>query len=83
MIAGPPSSTGCHHSQRGDDDMSLLQAMYRYKNGMIRDYFDAQAVHPGGSANPPDTMWPDNPSTAQGWTMIRPSTSGMWKMCAR
>jgi hypothetical protein len=25
-------------------------------------------VHPGGSANPPDTMWPDNPSTAQSWT---------------
>ena len=29
---------------------------------------DAQAVHPGGAANPPDTLWPINPSTARGWT---------------
>jgi hypothetical protein len=34
---------------------------------MIKQYFDAQAVHPGGAANPPDTLWPDNPSNAQGW----------------
>jgi hypothetical protein len=50
------------------DDMTYYKAMYSYKDGMIRDYFDAQAVHPGGSANPPDTMWPDNPSKAKGWT---------------
>jgi hypothetical protein len=42
--------------------------MYRYKDGLIKDYFDVQAVHPGGSANPPETMWPDNPSNADGWT---------------
>jgi hypothetical protein len=68
VIAGPPSSTGITKASVAIDDMTYYEAMYRYKNGMIRDYFDAQAVHPGGSANPPDTMWPDNPSTASGWT---------------
>jgi hypothetical protein len=68
VIAGPPSSTGITKATVAIDDMTYYEAMYRYKNGMIRDYFDAQAVHPGGSANPPDTLWPDNPSTAQGWT---------------
>ena len=42
--------------------------MYRYKDGIIKTHFDAQAVHPGGSANPPETLWPDNPSSADGWT---------------
>jgi hypothetical protein len=68
VIAGPPSSTGITKASVAIDDMTYFEAMYRYKNGMIRDYFDAQAVHPGGSANPPDTMWPNNPSTASGWT---------------
>jgi GH35 family endo-1,4-beta-xylanase len=68
VIAAPPSSTGITKASVAIDDMSYYKAMYGYKNGMIRDYFDAQAVHPGGSANPPDTMWPDNPSKAKGWT---------------
>jgi hypothetical protein len=67
VIAAPPSSTGITKASVAIDDMSYYQAMYSYKNGMIRDYFDAQAVHPGGSANPPDTMWPENPSKAKGW----------------
>ena len=68
VVAGPPSSTGITKASVAIDDMSYYEAMYSYKGGVIRDYFDAQAVHPGGSANPPDTMWPDNPSPARGWT---------------
>jgi polysaccharide biosynthesis protein PslG len=68
VIAGPPSSTGVTKATIAVDDMTYYEAMYSYDNGVIRDYFDAQAVHPGGSANPPDTLWPDNPSTADGWT---------------
>ncbi len=68
VIAAPPSSTGITKASVAIDDITYYEAMYSYKEGMIRDYFDAQAVHPGGSANPPDTMWPDNPSKAKGWT---------------
>jgi hypothetical protein len=27
-----------------------------------------QALHPVSTANPPDTLWPDNPHTGSGWT---------------
>jgi len=68
VIAAPPSSTGITKASVAIDDITYYKAMYSYKGGVIRDYFDAQAVHPGGSANPPDTLWPDNPSKAKGWT---------------
>ncbi len=71
VIAGPPSSTAVNSPGIALDDISYYKAMYSYQNGVMRNYFDAQAVHPGGSANPPDTLWPDNPSPAEGWTTDR------------
>lgn len=68
VVAGAPAPTGINNPNEAIPDIDYLRAMYRYKNGMIRDYFDVQAVHPFGSANPPDTLWPDKPSPAQGWT---------------
>jgi polysaccharide biosynthesis protein PslG len=71
IIAGPPSSTAVNSPGVAISDERYYRAMYSYQNGIIRNYFDAQAVHPGGSANPPDTIWPENPSMAQGWTTDR------------
>jgi len=68
VVAGAPSSTAMNNPHIAIPDQDYLRAMYSYKDGMIRDYFDVQAIHPGGSANPPDTLWPDNPSPADGWT---------------
>ncbi|NJN17582.1 MAG: cellulase family glycosylhydrolase [Oscillochloris sp.] len=68
VVTGAPASTATNDPGIAMDTISYLQAMYSYKDGMIRDYFDIQALHPGGSANPPETLWPDNPSNAQGWT---------------
>ncbi|KAB8144103.1 cellulase family glycosylhydrolase [Chloroflexia bacterium SDU3-3] len=71
VIAGPPASTAVNAPGVAVDDLSYFKAMYAYQNGIIRNYMDAQAVHPGGSANPPDTLWPDSPSAADGWTTDR------------
>jgi hypothetical protein len=68
VLAGAPSSTGVNNPTRAMSDLAYLRAMYEHKDGMIKDFFDAQATHPGGSANSPDTLWPEFPSTAQGWT---------------
>ncbi len=68
VLAGAPSSSGVNDPAIAVSDENYYRAMYRYKDGIIKSHFDAQGVHPGGSANPPDTMWPDNPSNAQGWT---------------
>ncbi len=68
VLAGAPSSTGFTRPDVALSDLEYYKAMYTYKDGIIKDYFDVQAVHPGGSANPPDTLWPYNPSNAEGWT---------------
>ena len=68
VLAGAPSSSGVNDPSLAVSDENYYRAMYKYKDGIIKSHFDAQGVHPGGSANPPDTMWPDKPSTAQGWT---------------
>lgn len=68
VVAGPPSSTAVNSAGIAISDERYYRAMYAYQNGIIRNYFDVQAVHPGGSANPPDTLWPDKPSKAEGWT---------------
>ncbi|MBK9714853.1 MAG: hypothetical protein IPO81_26690 [Kouleothrix sp.] len=68
VVAGPPSSTATNHANVAISDERYYRAMYAYQGGVIRNYFDVQAVHPGGSANPPDTLWPDSPSQADGWT---------------
>jgi hypothetical protein len=48
--------------------MRYYRAMFEYQQGVMRNYVDAVAIHPGGSANPPETLWPATPSSAQGWT---------------
>jgi len=71
VLAGAPSSTGINDPHVAVADMAYYQAMYSYNHGMIKSYFDAQAAHPGGAANPPDTLWPDRPGSAPGWTTDR------------
>lgn len=68
VVAGGPSSSATNDPGIAVPDQDYLRAMYSYNNGMIEQYFDVQAIHPGGSANSPTTLWPDAPSTANGWT---------------
>jgi hypothetical protein len=68
VLAAASSSSGVTDPAIALSDAEFYKAMYTYNGGEVRNYFDIQAVHPGGSANPPDTFWPDNPSTANGWT---------------
>jgi polysaccharide biosynthesis protein PslG len=68
VVAGAPASTATNSPGIAMDTLSYLRAMYSYRDGMLRDYFDVQALHPGGSANPPETLYPERPSSAQGWT---------------
>jgi polysaccharide biosynthesis protein PslG len=70
VLAGAPSSTGVTREDLAVSDLDYYRAMYTYKDGMIKGKFDFQAVHPGGSANPPGTLAsdPENPSPADGWT---------------
>ncbi|GIV97477.1 MAG: hypothetical protein KatS3mg057_2134 [Herpetosiphonaceae bacterium] len=61
VLAGAPSSTETNDPNIAIGDLEYYRLMYTYKDGIIKNYFDAQAVHPGGALNPPDTLWPENP----------------------
>ncbi|HEU5087242.1 MAG TPA: hypothetical protein VFT99_07345, partial [Roseiflexaceae bacterium] len=63
VLAGAPSSTAFEREDVALPDEKYYRAMYSYKDGIIKDHFDAQAVHPGGAANPPDTLYPEKPNT--------------------
>ncbi len=68
VVSGAPASTATNGPGIAISDMRYYRAMFEYQNGVMRNYVDAVAIHPGGSANPPETLWPDTPSNAQGWT---------------
>jgi hypothetical protein len=66
VLAGAPSSSGVNDPSRAVADEDYYRAMYKYKDGIIKSHFDAQGVHPGGAANPPNTFYPENPSWIEG-----------------
>jgi hypothetical protein len=68
VVSGAPASAAVESPGIAISDMRYYNAMFAYQDGIIRNYVDALGVHPGGSANPPETLWPDMPSQAQGWT---------------
>ena len=57
VVLGGLASTGINDPAVAIEDTTYLRQLYQYRNGMIRDYFDALASHPYGLANPPDTLW--------------------------
>lgn len=68
VLAAASSSSGVTDPNIALSDEEFYRLMYSYNGGEVRNYFDVQAVHPGGAANPPDTLWPDNPSFIEGCT---------------
>ncbi len=47
------------------DDLRFLRQMYEYNGGVVRDYFDAWGMHPGGFNNAPDQ--PMGSDRGNGW----------------
>jgi GH35 family endo-1,4-beta-xylanase len=68
VVSGAPASTATNGPGVAISALRYYKAMFEYQNGVMRNYVDAVAIHPGGSANAPETLWPETPSTAQGWT---------------
>ncbi len=68
VIMGALTPTGIHDPNLATEDTVFLDSLYRVNNGEIRNYFDVLGSHPYGYNNPPETMWPDNPSTAREFT---------------
>lgn len=75
VLAAASSSSGVTNESIALADEDFYRAMYEYNGGEVRNYFDVQAVHPGGAANPPDTLWPENPSFIEG---CQPAPDRCW-----
>jgi hypothetical protein len=67
VVYGGLTPNGVNDPSIAIDDLQYLELSYRYQNGDIKNYFDVLAMHVSSTHNPPDTMWPDNPSGEQGW----------------
>jgi hypothetical protein len=61
VVAGALSSTGVTQPDIAVDDLTYLNAMYTYKGGEIRKYFDVQGFHPANTLNTPDAKFPEDP----------------------
>ncbi len=67
VVCGALTPTGVNNPYIAIDDLSYLRQMFEYQGGVILDYFDVLGAHVGGTNNPTDTLWPDNPGP-DGWT---------------
>jgi hypothetical protein len=75
VLAAASSSSAVTNPSVALADEEFYRLMYTYNDGEVRNYFDIQAVHPGGAANPPDTLFPDNPSFIEG---CQPAPDRCW-----
>src|SRR5439155_10334885 len=55
--------TGVNDTMKAIDDVKYLEQAYAYQGGIMKNYFDALAAHPGSNNNSPDQLYPDNPGT--------------------
>jgi polysaccharide biosynthesis protein PslG len=67
IVFGGLTPNGVNDPSIAIDDLLYLQEIYAWENGRITEYFDILGVHLNSTHNPPDTMWPDNPSNQEGW----------------
>ena len=64
VLFGPLTPTGTNDPTVAIDDIAYLREAYEYNGGEVRGYFDVLAAHVAGTLNPPELLWPDNPSPA-------------------
>jgi hypothetical protein len=67
VISAALTPTGVNNPEIAVDDVTFLRRMYAYNGGDLKGYFDVLGAHPGSNANPPDTLYPDNPGPGPGW----------------
>lgn len=67
VVFGGLTPNGVNDPNIAIDDLTYLEQIYEIRDGLVSEYFDVMGVHLNSTHNPPDTMWPDNPSDASGW----------------
>ena len=63
VLFGALTPTGVNNPEVAVDDVKYLQQIYAYQGGVVKNYFDALAAHPGSNSNTPDQLYPESPGT--------------------
>src|SRR4051812_18923983 len=79
VLFGALTPTGTNDPNRAVDDVAYLQAAYAYQGGVIKNYFDALAAHPGSTSNSPDQLPPENPGTGHCPPIYASQEGTCWK----
>ncbi|HEX5166505.1 MAG TPA: hypothetical protein VFV93_13970 [Thermomicrobiales bacterium] len=67
VVFGGLTPNGVNDPSVAIDDVEYLTQIYQVNGGEIANYFDVLGMHVSSTHNPPDTMWPDNPSDEEGY----------------
>ncbi|HEX2910023.1 MAG TPA: cellulase family glycosylhydrolase [Chloroflexia bacterium] len=67
VLFGALSPTTTNDPNYAVPDTNFLRDIYAFNNGEVRNYFDIMAMHPGGQANAPETLYPENPGPSPAW----------------
>lgn len=69
IISTPLAPTESGNRREAISDLVYAQALFT--DPRFWDSIDAVGVHVFGTANPPDTIWPDRPGPGPGWNQSR------------
>ena len=67
VVFGGLTPNGVNDPAIAIDDLEYLRQIYQVNGGEIALYYDVMGMHVSSTHNPPDTMWPDNPSAEEGY----------------
>lgn len=65
VVSGSPTPTGTNNVNIATDELIYFRNMFAIPK--FWDNVDVIGAHFGGTYNPPDTKWPDNPGPGPGW----------------
>jgi polysaccharide biosynthesis protein PslG len=69
VVSGPPATTETNRPDLAVSDLSFFRQMFA--DPRFRQVVDIIGIHTGGTSNPPDSMWPNNPGPGPNFVTSR------------
>jgi polysaccharide biosynthesis protein PslG len=69
VVSGPPATTETNRPDLAISDLNFFRQMFA--DPRFRTHMDVIGVHTGGTSNPPDSMWPNNPGPGPNFVTSR------------
>ncbi len=69
VVSGPPATTETNNPGIAISDLNFFRQMFA--DPRFASHMDIIGVHTGGTSNPPDSMWPNNPGPGPNFVTSR------------